>query len=87
MQVEVNGRVCSPTIYVAQDSHINATLTPFHWYKNLVVAGAKYHSFPLDYIANIEATPSKQDLKDKQRQENEGLLIEMVNFVYTSNKI
>jgi gamma-glutamylcyclotransferase (GGCT)/AIG2-like uncharacterized protein YtfP len=87
MQVEVDGRVYSPTIYIAQASHINPKLTPFDWYKNLVLAGARFHGFPLNYIENIEATPSMQDLKDKRRQENEILLTEMENFVYTSNKL
>ncbi|PPD18637.1 MAG: gamma-glutamylcyclotransferase [Methylotenera sp.] len=86
MRVEVDGTVYLPTIYIAQDSHINPTLTPFHWYKNFVLAGASYHGFPLDYIETIRTTPSKQDLKDARRIKNEKLLIEMENFVYTSNK-
>lgn len=39
-------------------------------YKNLVLAGARYHKFPNEYVAAIEATPSKPDPDAKRTQEN-----------------
>ena len=37
-------------LYLAAASHIDETLLPLQWYKDYVVAGAKHHSFPKEYI-------------------------------------
>lgn len=77
VQFPLNGETYTPYIYVAQSTHIDPALIPYHWYKNLVLAGAKYHNFPAEYIAVIEATPSKADPDAKRTQDNEHLLRQM----------
>lgn len=77
VQFSLNGETYKPYIYIAQSTHIDPTLVPYHWYKSLVLAGARYHNFPPEYIAAIETTPSKPDPDAKRRQENEGLLRQM----------
>jgi len=77
VQLSLNGENYTPYFYVAQSSHIDQNLVPYHWYKNLVLAGARYHSFPAHYIASIEAIPSKVDPDTNRTQENENLLRQM----------
>ena len=74
VQFPLNGETYTPFVYVAQSTHIDSTLVPYDWYKKLVIAGARHHGFPAEYIASIEAIPSKPDLNAKRRQENEDLL-------------
>jgi hypothetical protein len=77
VQFPLNGQTYTPYIYVAQSTHIDPTLIPYHWYKNLVLAGARYHNLPAQYIDEIESTPSKSDPDAKRTQDNENLLKQM----------
>lgn len=77
VQFPLNGETYTPFVYVAQSTHIDSSLVPYHWYKDLVLAGARYHGFPAEYIESIEATPSKPGLDAKRKQENEDLLRQM----------
>ncbi len=77
VQLQLNGETYTPYMYVAQSTHIDSNLVPYHWYKNLVLAGARYHGFPAEYIAAIEATPSKVDTDAKRTQDNENMLRQM----------
>ena len=74
VQFPLNGETYTPYVYVAQSTHIDPTLAPYDWYKSLVIAGARYHGFPTEYIASVEAISSKPDLNAKRKQENEDLL-------------
>ena len=66
--------------YLAKPSHINDNLEPYHWYKQLVVLGAKYLEFPEAYIESIESVKSKEDPNQKRRQENQTLLQKIRKF-------
>jgi hypothetical protein len=74
VQFPLNGETYTPYVYVAQASHVDASLIPYDWYKGLVLVGAKYHKLPEDYIAEIDATPSKPDPDTKRSRENEDLI-------------
>lgn len=80
VQFPLNGKTYTPYIYMAQATHIDSTLAPYHWYKDLVLAGAKYHKFPADYVAKIEAVPSKPDLDLNRARENEELISRLASF-------
>jgi hypothetical protein len=75
LQVTIDGLQYAPYLYAARASHIDPSLLPYHWYKRLVLAGARYHGFPAAYVAAIEATPSKPDDDARRRRENEALLL------------
>lgn len=60
--------------YVAAPDHVDQDLKPYHWYKQLVLAGAGYHAFPPDYIAAIEAVRSVDDPDPERRAANASLL-------------
>lgn len=77
VQFSLNGEMYTPYVYVAQATHIDASLVPYHWYKDLVLAGASYHGFPADYVASIAATKSKPDFNVERKQKNENLLKQM----------
>jgi hypothetical protein len=51
-------------MYSATD--VDPNLRPYHWYKAYVVAGARQHSLPSDYIQRIEGVVSIPD-PDSQR--------------------
>lgn len=48
-------------VYLAEDSARSAALRPFEWYKTLVLAGARHHRFPADYLSQIDAVPAVPD--------------------------
>ena len=66
--------------YSAQQSHIVNNLKPYHWYKQLVVLGAKYLQFPDSYIHSIESVPSVQDPDEIRRNENELLIEKIIDY-------
>lgn len=42
-------------------THIDASLSPYHWYKEHVIRGAREYGLPAEHIAAIEAVPSIPD--------------------------
>ena len=53
--------------YIADTDYIDDTLLPYGWYKDLVLAGAKEHSLPADYIAELAKIQSIVDMDTKRR--------------------
>lgn len=53
-------------LYLATAQAVVRDLPPYDWYKAYVVAGARYHCLPPEYIAEIEAVPAIADA-DRQR--------------------
>jgi len=60
--------------YVAMDDYVDTTLQPYHWYKDLVLAGARYHAFPDAYVSGIEAINSIDDPNADRRSQHEAIL-------------
>ena len=80
LTVEIHGKEHSCFTYFAQTSYIKNGLKPYHWYKDLVVLGAKHLQFPDAYVRSIELIESVED-SDEIRREHHNLLIEkIVNF-------
>jgi len=65
--------------YIAQRSHIFDHLKPYHWYKKLVVLGARYLQLPGSYISSIESVESVEDPDGKRREEMDTLIDKIVN--------
>ena len=78
LRVQLNGESSVSYLYLAQPTHIDTGMAPYDWYKALVVAGARFHGFPADYIAAIDATPSRPDPDLKRAREHEDLLRRML---------
>ncbi|MCL7715132.1 gamma-glutamylcyclotransferase [Stenotrophomonas mori] len=67
-------------VYVASVSHIDKSLNPYHWYKQLILCGARYHRFPDEYIAELESVPSITDPDTGRSAKNGALLARMAEF-------
>jgi gamma-glutamylcyclotransferase len=77
MTITINGESFLVFVYLASQSHVTATLEPYHWYKGLVLAGARKHQFPPEYLQQIADVASKPDLQDNRRIEMESLLAQL----------
>ncbi len=75
-----NGKDVSCFTYLAQPSHLTEDLKPYHWYKELVVAGAQFLAFPASYIAAIEAVESMDDPDPVRRKQNAQLLERVISY-------
>ncbi|MDX1519933.1 MAG: gamma-glutamylcyclotransferase family protein, partial [Gammaproteobacteria bacterium] len=60
--------------YIAHPEWLDKTLKPYHWYKDLVLLGAKYLELPEDYIASINSLESVNDPDTHRTRENRQLI-------------
>ena len=66
--------------YLAQQSHIVENLKPYHWYKELVVLGAKFLRFPDSYVSSISSVESIEDSEENRKKQNEALIKKIIEF-------
>lgn len=59
--------------YLARREHINGQLSPFCWYKGLVLAGAMRAGLPGEYVDEIRAVVAVADPDHQRRTHNESL--------------
>lgn len=52
--------------YIAEDSHIDDSLKPYTWYKEMILVGCEKLEIPMTYIDQISGVVADVDL-DKQR--------------------
>ncbi len=76
----LNGVTLHALVYVAASTHIDATLVPYTWYKDMVVLGARYHRLPADYIGKIEAVVAVPDPNPK-RAANRAAIVENMRAI------
>jgi hypothetical protein len=81
LTVELHGKEYSCFTYFAQQSYIENNLKPYHWYKNLVVLGAKHLQFPDGYVRSIELIESVEDPDETRRKHHEQLIEEILNYL------
>lgn len=75
--VNINDIVYHPFLYVAESSSIDESLSPFEWYKDLVIVGAQYHGLPDTYVAGLRSVRSITDKNVIRANENQMLLNEL----------
>ncbi len=66
--------------YFAQSPSIGNNLKPYHWYKQLVVLGAKHLQFPDAYVQSIEQVESVEDPDETRRTTHELLIGRILNY-------
>jgi gamma-glutamylcyclotransferase (GGCT)/AIG2-like uncharacterized protein YtfP len=71
--VYADGAVCA-WMYVARHKAIDATLLPYSWYLNLVIAGACEHRLPDPYIDHLRSFDSIVDPDTARHKENQRLI-------------
>lgn len=74
LTVRLEGREHRAYLYMALPSHVAPAARPFHWYKQLVLAGARHHRLPQPYIAAIAAVPSIDDPDAHRARTHDALL-------------
>ena len=70
--VVCNGREIAAKAYRALN--VSPMLKPYTWYHAFVVAGAKEHGLPTDYIAQIEQVACDEDSDRERHQKNVRML-------------
>jgi len=60
--------------YVASAGATSPTLRPYHWYRDIVAAGVRYHAFPDSYLEEIKKVEAKEDRNRKRAEKNRGTL-------------
>jgi len=60
--------------YVAEKEYVDNGLLPFEWYKEFVIAGCRFHTFPESYLAQIEFVNVTPDLNEVRRQQQMEIL-------------
>ena len=63
--------------YVAETGYIDSSLIPYEWYRELVLLGCRFHLFPDEYVATIEALHTVTD-PDAERSAMNWRLIERI---------
>jgi hypothetical protein len=66
--VTCNGESRNALIYVA--TAIDDSLNPYTWYKALVVAGAREHCLPGEYVAQLEIEKAVKDANAQRHTRN-----------------
>ncbi|MEJ2434510.1 MAG: gamma-glutamylcyclotransferase [Pseudolabrys sp.] len=74
LQLDTPGGALEAFAYVADPDAVNPSLLPFGWYHALVVAGARYHGFPDDYVAALAGVAAVAD-PDRERDRHHRDLI------------
>ncbi len=57
--VDSEGRLIDAETYISET--LTPAPVPFEWYKGLIVSGAREHGLPEEYIAFLEALPSRAE--------------------------
>ena len=61
VELPADGSMCRASVYIAQPAAVDASLLPFSWYRQLVVAGGAARGLPDEYLARIAAMPVGSD--------------------------
>lgn len=61
VSVTCEGSAEQAMTYVARSSFVNPALTPYDWYRDLVVAGAREHGLPDRYAASLAEQIARAD--------------------------
>ena len=77
LEVETTQGSLSVYTYIANDSMIDGGLQPYSWYRDMVLHGAHYHQFDLDYISHIMCHDAIEDPHETRHEENIQLLNEI----------
>lgn len=70
----VDARPLKVFFYTAESAFINDVLTPYDWYKALVVEGAKFHRLPSTYIQTLQDVSAKEDSNKARTTEHMAIL-------------
>lgn len=56
--------------YIAAESHVDDDLSPYDWYREMVLLGCRRLGLPSDYLHKIQSVAADQDPDPERRREN-----------------
>ena len=74
LKVRIGAEVLTVYTYLAEARFLDDSLLPYGWYRDLVVAGAREHGLPEDYVEKLLAVQVRTDPNTKRDAENRRLL-------------
>jgi hypothetical protein len=80
LRVEIHGKEYACFTYLAQPSYIEHNMKPYHWYKTLVVLGAKHLRFPDTYLHSIESIESVEDPDEERQNQHQSLIDRILQY-------
>ncbi|MBS0418675.1 MAG: gamma-glutamylcyclotransferase [Proteobacteria bacterium] len=80
LQFTCRGELYTPYVYVAESAFIDPSLKPYHWYRQLVIAGAQYHGFPSAYLSALEKVEAIPDPDSERATRNAELLVQLAQY-------
>ena len=75
LEVNWQGQLIRPFVYLAEHEYIDDAVPPYHWYKEIVSLGALHLGLPVHYIRTIDRQVSAMD-PDEARNRHHCQLIE-----------
>jgi len=70
VRVESSLGATSAQTYVAVSTHIDDSLRPYVWYRDLVVSGAESHHLPVDYVESLRLVVARRDENTSRAKRN-----------------
>lgn len=70
VQVVSDQTTVSTLTYVAEPRFIDSALKPYHWYKQFVMEGARFHRLPETYLQAIQAVGAVRDPDLERAEQN-----------------
>lgn len=80
----LNGVTYEAFVYVATSTHIDPTLMPYDWYKEMVLLGVRYHRMLPSYIASVDAIAPIPD-RDSTRVADRTAILESMRRTNAAN--
>jgi gamma-glutamylcyclotransferase len=74
IQIEHDDTLYNCFTYAAQSSHIDNTVLPYDWYRELVILGAEYLAMPDDYIDGFREIECIADMLEARRTQHHELI-------------
>jgi gamma-glutamylcyclotransferase (GGCT)/AIG2-like uncharacterized protein YtfP len=74
IQVQYNSAQINCFVYIAESSHIDDSLKPYSWYKDIVLLGGEYHGLPQAYLRRIQQVESGIDPDLERRETHQDLI-------------
>jgi hypothetical protein len=65
--------------YCARHTAVVEGIAPFDWYLDFVIAGARHHGLPGDYVAALEHIEARRDPDDQRSALNRAILTRFVD--------
>lgn len=80
IEVRFNGEEIKAYTYFAETAYVDREATPYHWYKELVIHGARYHRFPDSYVQGLDSIASTSDPDHQRNETHKELIRAMARF-------